>query len=119
MICLGLAFPNRQPRMLLLDHYAQHLVQVRVHRDRHDILARHHDLPHRQLRQVEHPVDHFLLRLGQKAHAAAGTDDQLQFLGRVAAARRTRARSPRIRVMAAADVSIATTKGSVDPIEDQ
>src|ERR1035438_1354914 len=72
-----------QARMLLFDHGVQHVVQGGGARDRDDIVARDHDLAHRNGAEVEHAMDHVLLRLGQVPQTATGGDDQLEFLGGV------------------------------------
>ena len=48
-----------------------------------------------RLVQVEHAMNHVLLQLRQMARAAAGADDELQFLRRVAAAAVPPPRSPK------------------------
>ena len=79
-------FVYRQARMLLLDHGVQHFVQSGVARNRDDIVARHHDFANRNGAQVEHSMDHVLLRFGQISQTAAAGDDQFQFLGGMYAA---------------------------------
>ena len=79
--------------------------------DGDDIVARHHDLARDHGFQVEHAVDHVLLRFGQISEAAAGTDDQLQLFGGVAAGMAA-VLGAAARVSAAAERSITTTKGA-------
>ena len=59
-----LLFLHRQARMLFLDHGAQHLVERGFGVDGDDIVARHHDLARDHGFEVEHAVDHILLRFG-------------------------------------------------------
>jgi hypothetical protein len=72
-----------QARMLLFNHGVQHLVQGGGARNRDDIVARYHYFADRNGAQVEHAMDHVLLRFGQVPQTAAGGDDQLEFLGGV------------------------------------
>jgi len=68
---------HRQARMLLANHGFQHVIECGFRRDGDNRVARHHNLAHRDFSQIEHAVDHVLLRFRQVTEAAARTDNQL------------------------------------------
>ena len=107
---LGLFVVDREARVLVLDHGVQNLVQGGFHGNRDNVVARHHDFAHREFAQIQHAVDHVLLRLRQVAEAAAGADDQLQLLRRMAAGAMMAAACATRLVMAPLDFSITNTK---------
>ena len=71
--------------MLALDHGFEHLVERGAHRDRDDLAPRFHDLAHIEVVEIEDAMDHVFLQLGQVAGETAGTDDQFQLFGGMAA----------------------------------
>ena len=71
--------------MLVFDHGGEHIVEGGLDGDRDDIVARHHDFADGEFAQVQHAVDHVFLGFRQISQAAAGGDNQFQFLRRVAA----------------------------------
>ena len=81
-----LFFPDRQARMLALDHRVEHFVERGVGRHRHNLAARLHDFAHIEIVEIEHAMDHVFLQLGEVAGKPAGADDELEFLGRVPSA---------------------------------
>ena len=74
--------------------------------DRDDLAARLHDFAHGEIVEIEHAVDHVFLQFGQVAGEPAGTDDEFEFFGRVAAAAMARFARPSSRVMPRAEPSI-------------
>ena len=78
---LGPLLVNRKPRVLMFGHGLHYLLERRVHRNRDDVIARHHDFAHVDVVQIEHTVNDVLLHLGQVAQTAARADDEFQFLG--------------------------------------
>src|SRR6202044_3127257 len=75
---LGAAFVHRQPRVFMLAHAAQHLVQAGVHRNRYDGVTRYHDFPGVVIRQFEQRLNGVFLEAMQMAFSAAGADYELQ-----------------------------------------
>src|SRR5258708_29593444 len=72
--------------MLVLDHGGQHLIEGGVDRYRDDVVARHHDFAYGDVIEIEDAMDDVLLHFGEVSEPAAGTDDEFQLLGGVAAA---------------------------------
>jgi len=105
------ALVHGQAGVTVLDHGAQHVVEIRAGRNGDNIVARGHDLAYRDGSQIQHAVDHILLGLGQISEAAAGTDDQLQLLAEWPPPW-AEPPSRRARVITPAERSITTTKGA-------
>ena len=81
------AFVNRQARMLLSDHGVRALRRGWLRKSIETMSLRGTMISRTATStQIEHAVDHVFLRFGQISQAAAGADDQLQFLRRMAAA---------------------------------
>ncbi len=81
-----LVFPDGQARVLAFDHGGEDVVERGSGGDRDDVAARLHDFAHVEVVEIEHAVDHVLLKLGEVAGEAAGTDDEFEFFRRVSSA---------------------------------
>src|SRR5437588_11985834 len=69
----------------MLAHTPQDLLQARVHGDRNDGVARHHDFTRIVILKFEQRLDGILFETVQVALMTAGTYDELEFLRRVSA----------------------------------
>ena len=62
---------DREPRMLMLDHRLQYLVQLGLHRHGDHLVSGYHDLSHVQILQLHDAMNHVFLKRRQMPGAAA------------------------------------------------